>query len=90
MHKKLRLSSKQVSTELSGETMILHIDKGIYFQLNETGTLVWNTLSQGDKSLEELSALLVDNFEIDQQTASQDTEELIKELNKEGLIEYLD
>lgn len=31
----------QVSCQLDAETVVLHFDKGVYFGLNEVGTLIW-------------------------------------------------
>ena len=32
----------QVSCQVDAETVVLHFDKGLYFGLNELGTLIWN------------------------------------------------
>ena len=48
----------QVSCQLDAETVVLHYDKGLYFGLNEVGTLVWNQVQQPRKVQEIRDAIL--------------------------------
>lgn len=34
-----------VAADMDGETVMMHIDKGAYFSLNGTGSLVWEALA---------------------------------------------
>ena len=39
----------QVSCQVDAETVVLHFDQGVYFWLNEVGTLIWNQVQQPRK-----------------------------------------
>lgn len=54
--------------------------------LSESGAVLWNLLLQGaDK--ESLVSALLDEYEIDRQTAEKDTERFIKSLTEQGALE---
>lgn len=54
--------------------------------LSESGALLWNLLLQGaDK--EKLVSALLDEYEIDRQTAEKDTEKFIEGLVEQGALE---
>lgn len=54
--------------------------------LNETGELLWEKLSQGAE-LEDLTALLMSEYGIDEATAKQDAEEFVGKVKGEGFLE---
>ncbi len=54
--------------------------------LSESGAVLWNLLLQGaDK--ESLVTALLDEYEIDRQTAEKDTERFIESLTEQGALE---
>lgn len=54
--------------------------------LSESGALLWNLLSQGaDK--ETLINALLEEYEIDRETAEKDTESFINNLTEQGALE---
>jgi len=74
-------------TELQdGTGVLLHLDTKFYFALNRTGIATWRALEQG-ATLEDVSAALVDRFEIDEPQARRDVEALLSELGAEALVE---
>src|SRR5690606_39638202 len=42
----VKKSSAQVSTLVEGETIVLQLETGTYFSLNEVGVVVWEALDQ--------------------------------------------
>ncbi len=54
--------------------------------LNETGELLWTRLSQGAEE-SELVALLVAEYDIDEQTASADVKTFVEKIKGEGFLE---
>jgi hypothetical protein len=71
----------------AGEDLVLlHLERGHYFTLNETGTAIWDRIGDG-AALGELRDALVEQFEVDAETAWRDVVELVDELVAEGLVE---
>lgn len=77
----------QVSTTLAGESVILNHQKGTYYNLNEVGSMVWQCLSLGKKSLDELVLEITSKFEIEEETSKKDILELLEDLKNENLVE---
>ena len=79
----------QVSCEVDAETVVLDFDKGLYFGLNEVGTLVWNRVQQPQKVQEIRDAILRD-YEVSREQCERDLFTLLEELSEKGLIEVRD
>lgn len=73
------------STVMEGEAVIVDLKSNLYFTLNATGTLVWETLERG-APLREAVARLQEHFEVTEAQARADVESLAKELLSSGLI----
>ena len=48
---------------IDGEAVILNVDNGYYYSLNEVGTRVWENINKG-KSLEEIISLLKKEYQV--------------------------
>jgi Coenzyme PQQ synthesis protein D (PqqD) len=83
------LSNQQVSSQLSDETVVLNHQAGIYYGLNEVGTVVWARLQQKAATFAQLKALILEQFDTDEPTCEADLETLLKELLHEKLVETL-
>lgn len=68
------------------ELVALDVAGGAYFTFNETGRRVWELLDQ-PRSVEQLCALLADEFDADVEQARAGVEPLIATLIAEGLVE---
>lgn len=82
-----KLSTNQVSSSLDNETIILNHDAGVYYGLDEVGTLVWEQLQQKPATVEELKKTVLEEFDIDEATCENDIKVLLKELMDEKLVE---
>ncbi len=75
-----------VSTDMNGETVMMHIQKGSYFSLTGTGGPIWDRLEQ-PLTFDELSQSLNEEFDL---AAADNTEDLVAEflakLVAEGLV----
>ena len=76
----------QVSCVLDAETVILHFDKGVYFGLNDVGTIIWN-LIQSPRVVCELRDAIMREYEVTADQCEHDLLELLQDLCKQGLIE---
>jgi hypothetical protein len=79
----------QVSCELDAEAVILHFDKGIYFGLNDVGTVVWS-LIQNPRMVRELRDIIMREYEVSADQCERDLLALLEDLSKQGLIEVQD
>ena len=76
----------QVSCQLDEETVVLHYDKGLYFGLNEVGTLVWNQVQQPRK-VHEIRDAILRVYEVSDEQCERDLFKLLAELAAKGLVE---
>jgi Coenzyme PQQ synthesis protein D (PqqD) len=66
---------------------LLDEDSGQYWNLNPTGALTLRTLLEGGTPEQAVQAL-IEQYEVDADTASQDVQELMSELRSAGLVEF--
>lgn len=62
------------------------VDFSGVIKLSESGALLWNTLVNG-ADREELVARLLDEYEVDEATASADVDRFVAKLNEADLLE---
>jgi len=55
--------------------------------LNETAVYLWNAVEGKDFTVEDLTKLLLDEYEVDEATAAKDAEALAKKWVEVGLVE---
>lgn len=79
-------AKEQVSSDLGGEAIILNLKSGVYHGLNEVAAKIWNII-QNPKSVDDVRAILLEEYEVDFQQCDRDLKELLQELTKVGLIE---
>ena len=70
------------------ETVLLHLQSNYYYSLNETGTPIWQGLSQG-LTPTEISRQLVTHYTINVSEAEQAVCALLHELTAENLVHVL-
>lgn len=81
----LKLRAGVSTAEVEYGTALLDEDRGQYWNLNPTGTLVVQTLLAGGTA-EQAAQALAEQYAVDVDTAIQDVQELIDELRSAGLI----
>ena len=79
-------SKNQVSCDLSGETVLLNLQKGVYYGLDQVGNRVWNLIQQ-PKTIHEIQQVISEEYEVDADQCRQDLLVLMEELQTNGLIE---
>lgn len=76
-----------MSSELPGEAIILNLDSGVYFGLDEVGARIWALLSQKPQHFSDLHRCLLEEYEVDSDTCEQDLTELLLAMKSASLIE---
>ncbi len=82
---RISCSPDVLSRVLEGEAVLLDLASGTYFGLNVVGSRVWELISSG-KSLGEVRAALLEEFEVDREVLERDLQDLLKQLLERGLI----
>jgi hypothetical protein len=72
--------------KVGDEAVLLQIERGIYYGLDAVGTRIWELLAEG-KSQEEARDAIVEEYDVDADTADRDIAALIGELLLHGLVE---
>lgn len=81
-----RPSPSARAARAGSDLVLLHLERGTYYTLNETGAFVWERLD-GTATLDEICAAIVERFEVDAGSAWSDLTALVDELTAEGLVE---
>ena len=77
---------EQVSCDLSGEAVILNLNSGIYYGMDEIGALIWNALDE-PRTLEYIRDTILSDYQIDSDTCERDIVAFLAEMQSAGLIE---
>lgn len=72
--------------DLEGESVLLHLGSGLYFGLDEIGTLIWNLLGDGH-SLKEIEKRILSEYDVSLEEVQNDVRRIVKELTQNGLLE---
>ena len=76
----------QISSDLGGESVILNMKTGVYHGLNEVGARVWNLIEK-PQTVKDIKKVLLEEYEVEADTCTNDLFLLLNELETAGLIE---
>lgn len=79
----------QLSSNVGGEVVVLHLGKGVYYGLDAVGARVWG-LVQGPRRVAEICAALLEEYDVDAERCERAVLGLLGELAEAGLIEAAD
>lgn len=79
-------ASGQVFSDLAGEAVILNLNSGLYFGLNEVGASIWNLIQQ-PRTVSSIQDVIMEEYEVERDQCECDLLELLQRLEAEGLIE---
>jgi len=75
----------QVSCDLSGEAVILNLNSGMYFGINEIGASIWAALEE-PRTLDYLRETILSAYRVDRGTCDHDVMEFLADMQSAGLI----
>ncbi len=75
----------QVSSDLDGETVVLHITNGVYFSLNPVGAAIWK-LIQEPRRVRELRDAILREYDVSEAACTADILKLLGDLAEAQLI----
>ena len=89
----MKIKKGFVLREAAGSFVVMNLGSETDFNgmitLNETGALIWNNIDQG-KSTEEIAKNIIEEYDIDFDTAFKDTVKFIIKMSEAGVIEQED
>lgn len=84
---RFRAPDEVLSRTLDEEAVLLHLDTGTYFGLNDVGSHVWDTLrARGTASFEELLVSTLAAFDVPAIEAEKDLTTFLSALLTKGLV----
>jgi hypothetical protein len=84
----VKRSDRQVACNLNGEVALLHLDKGLYFGLQNVGAHIWDAL-QEPRSVDEIIATVLTHFDVAPEICRADVLKFLVSLQEAGMIEVL-
>ena len=84
-----KASSNHLYSEIDDEAVILDLNSGVYYGLNDVGVDIWRWLQEA-QSKEQILSLLLDEYEVSRQQAEEDVEAIFTQFLETGLIETIE
>ena len=72
-------------TDLDGEKVMMNLDKGEYFMINEVGSRIWEIISE-PINVKEIISTLRNEYEVDEETCKDTVIEFLGRLDNADLI----
>lgn len=76
---------KVISEMLDGETIIINLETGTYFSMNETASFIWEDIQSG-YSINKITEHIGMIFTVEEKEAEQSVVNFIELLEKDGLV----
>ena len=83
-----KASTKYLYSEIDSEAVILDINSGTYFGLNEVSNYIWQLL-QTPASQQQLVDRVLAEYEVTEAEAASDIEDLLKDMLDSSLVEVV-
>ncbi|MBC8494620.1 PqqD family protein [archaeon] len=75
------------SEKIDDETIILLLETGKFYNLNSSGSIVWNLIN-GKRNIEEIIVSMSKKFSVGKKALEKDVIEMLNKLEKNKLIEF--
>ncbi len=76
----------QVSSNLDGETVMMSVENGKYYGLDDIGSRIWELIEQPIK-VSDLINTLLKRFDVDREACERDVLIFINELNEDRILQ---
>ena len=77
--------SDVVSEEISNEIVVINLETGFYYSLNQAASVIWNLILKR-MAYKQILDYIIKNSAVKEEVAQKDLDELLSELIKERLI----
>jgi PqqD family protein of HPr-rel-A system len=82
---RLAVHPSVISRELSGETVLLHLESGVYYGLDPVATRIWQLLQEG-RTIADVCAAMAEEYDVEHDVVRQDVARLVGELRDRGIV----
>lgn len=79
-------SEKIVSSEIDGETVMMSVDMGSYYGLNEIGTRIWE-LIESPRTISDICDQLTKEYKVEPETCRKEIFDFLSTLTEEEIVE---
>jgi Coenzyme PQQ synthesis protein D (PqqD) len=76
----------QISSDLAGESVILHLQSGVYYGLNEVGAHIWSMIQQ-PTTVPKIRSAVLETYDVEPEVCDRDILSLLQDLQAVGLVE---
>jgi hypothetical protein len=83
---RIRRKDAVATSDLGEEIVVLDLEGGRYFGLEEVGAFVWRLLAE-EPTVEQIESAIVERYEVPQERCASDLGELLAGLHFRGLIQ---
>lgn len=80
------IATEVLYQQIGDEVVLLHMDSGRYYGLDEVGARFWELMTESDGSPEATISSLLAEFEVDEATLRADLQRLLLELTDANLL----
>lgn len=82
---KFKRSEKVTFQKVADEAILIHMDTGTYFSLNNIGTEFWE-MFDGERTINELAEVIANKYEVELEMVTTDLVELVEKLGEDELV----
>jgi hypothetical protein len=83
---KVKRNSNMVTSKIDNEFVMMSVENGEYYGLDEVGSRIWELLGNSIV-VEELILTLIEEFEVEREQCEADTFEFLEDLDTRKLLE---
>jgi Coenzyme PQQ synthesis protein D (PqqD) len=80
-----KVSPSHLYSEVADDGIILDLESGVYYGLNDTGNQIWQWLQQ-PKTESEIIALILAEYDVTPEQGAEDVKALLQEMIEAGII----
>jgi len=82
-------SEELVSSDLDGETVLMSVQNGKYYGLDEIGSRIWSLIEQ-PRFVSELCDILLGEFDVEREQCERDVSAFLNKLAEDDLMKVVD
>ena len=90
MNRKWQISKSVISSKIDEEVILMSVEQDAYFGIDPIGSHIWELLSNKPASINDLVAILMEEYEVEEETCKQDVLAFINEMSTRKLIAQID
>lgn len=88
IQRNILINESIVCANVDGEAVLLNVETGLYFGLNQVGTRIWELLAEG-KSGDEIATQLADEYNVEQERLDSELSTFLNLLLVNGLAKLV-